>query len=250
MLRNSEYAQRMESNRWSMQPPKPELKIVDPNATCTTKTATLIRNPQASENHLEYRLPESYPSNDETFMTRPNFGRVSQPVPPLPDLRHLQITSSNENTPSTTWTQVSDQTFGIRMIPNAPTHPNMPSTSHNILPRASTHIASADSTPRIAENNLFQPKFYQHPLVSGTIPPTTLFTPVDELPARLPVRKPTASILSNGSSLVSNVPASSVGVLNGTLPAKKDPGEKNKVKFSDTVQVAVVPVSGFRFSSF
>ncbi|XP_055917753.1 WD repeat-containing and planar cell polarity effector protein fritz isoform X2 [Eupeodes corollae] len=265
--RNSDYGYHVEPNRWASSLAKPELTMVNPDVPCTSKAANLLRNSQVSqisqENNTDYRneSPQEY-LIEETYMPRPNlsnFGRISQNIaPPLPDLRHLQISSPSShdiNTSSTQWNQVPDQTLGIPMIPNAPTHPYMPSTSHNILPRASTHltgndasipapaaVASGVSSPRIPDHNVFQPKFYQHPLVSVTIPPTTMFTPIDELPARLPIRKPTASILSNGSSLVSNnTLGSNVNPVNGTMTTKKDPGEKNKVKFSDTVQVAVVP---------
>ncbi|XP_055837972.1 WD repeat-containing and planar cell polarity effector protein fritz [Episyrphus balteatus] len=251
-LRNSDYGFNEEANRWTGTIPKPEHTMVDPNIPGTSKAATLLRNSHSLENHSEYRndSPQDYMIEETTFMPRPNlsnFGRLSQNIPPpLPDLRHLQITSPNETSSTLQWAQVPDQTLGIPMIPNAPTHPYMPSTSHNILPRASTHLAGTNDSgsPRIPpdQSGGFQPKIYHHPLVSVTIPPTTMFTPIDELPVRLPIRKPTASILSNGSSLVSNnTLASNANTLNGTTTTKKDSGEKNKVKFSDTVQVAVVP---------
>ncbi|XP_037958125.1 WD repeat-containing and planar cell polarity effector protein fritz [Teleopsis dalmanni] len=97
----------------------------------------------------------------------------------------------------------------------------------------------------------YQPKFYQHPLVSGTIPPT-ITVAHDEQQKRLLTRKPTASILSNssvalnGSNAINTAIASNnVAVHNGSATlkdvSKNVAGEKNKVKFSDTVQVAVVP---------
>lgn len=106
----------------------------------------------------------------------------------------------------------------------------------------------------------YKPKYYQHPLVSGTIPPTLVVTTnSEEYQKRLLQKKPTASILSNsstqqhnGANLVNggsgatyanglNKDLQSGG--NGVGNGRNAAGEKNKVKFSDTVQVAVVPVS-------
>ena len=78
---------------------------------------------------------------------------------------------------------------------------------------------------------------HQYPLISGTIPSTTQSKMnFNTLPAPTmsPKKKdpslPTGSILSNPASNSSN-----------TMGGKKESGEKNKVKFSDTITVAVVP---------
>lgn len=103
----------------------------------------------------------------------------------------------------------------------------------------------------------YKPKYYQHPLVSGTIPPTLVVTTTsEEHQKRLLQKKPTASILSNsstqqqtGANLVNGGSgATYANGLNKELQSgggncRNAAGEKNKVKFSDTVQVAVVPVS-------
>ncbi|XP_023298264.2 WD repeat-containing and planar cell polarity effector protein fritz isoform X1 [Lucilia cuprina] len=100
--------------------------------------------------------------------------------------------------------------------------------------------------------NSYQPKFFQHPLVSGNIPSTgtTSLAPYsisnEEYQKVLLSKKPTASILSNGSAAQNG---SNTSVLSGNSGQngnikdgnKHSNGEKNKVKFSDTVQVAVVP---------
>lgn len=210
------------------------------------------------------------------------------PAPPLPDLRHLQISSpplqinstrlrnmTDDQQPnySILWQEVPDQTLGIPTLLNAPTNPYMPSTSHNILPRASAtnqnlnpqqnylHFAMTAPVTTISEYPIpslqrapaYQPKFYEHPLVSGTIPPSTVVTIQNEDPIKRPPKKPSASILSNGpGSTFLNGITLNHHVINidatpkeaSTMPStKRDSGEKNKVKFSDTVQVAVVPVS-------
>lgn len=143
----------------------------------------------------------------------------------------------------------------------------------------------------------YQPKFFQHPLVSGNIPPTSNntngnvyngalslaahSTSNEEYQKSLLSKKPTASILSNGggSSLQNghhhyhtshhfqaqqqqsqsqqqhqreiltqpmnhayhNAMVNPAGNMKDGS-GKSGTGEKNKVKFSDTVQVAVVPV--------
>lgn len=104
----------------------------------------------------------------------------------------------------------------------------------------------------------YQPKFFQHPLVSGNIPSTatTSLAPYsisnEEYQKVLLSKKPTASILSNGSathngsntSVLSGNSGGQNGITKDGGGGKNSSGEKNKVKFSDTVQVAVVPVSG------
>lgn len=80
---------------------------------------------------------------------------------------------------------------------------------------------------------------HQYPLISGTIPSTTqakMNYNTMPAPTISPLKKdptPTGSILSNPSNFSSNN-------ANGT-GNKKENGEKNKVKFSDTITVAVVP---------
>ncbi|XP_075152286.1 WD repeat-containing and planar cell polarity effector protein fritz isoform X2 [Haematobia irritans] len=98
---------------------------------------------------------------------------------------------------------------------------------------------------------VYQPRFFQHPMVSGTIPSSGTTSLAahsisnEEYQKVLLSKKPTASILSNGSTTQNSGSNSSVfGVQNGGNTkegGKHANGEKNKVKFSDTVQVAVVP---------
>lgn len=94
------------------------------------------------------------------------------------------------------------------------------------------------SPPPVAPAAAYQPKFYQHPLVSGNIPAMLPTVSSEDYQKRLLLKKPTASILSNPAN-----PAPSNGEAGGATPsAKSQTAEKNKVKFSDTIQVAVVPV--------
>ncbi|XP_073825532.1 WD repeat-containing and planar cell polarity effector protein fritz [Musca autumnalis] len=114
----------------------------------------------------------------------------------------------------------------------------------------------------IAPVAMYQPKFFQHPLVSGTIPSSSSSSgggggggtslaahsiSNEEYQKVLLSKKPTASILSNGSATQNGSNTSVLsgisGGQNGHIKdgGKNANGEKNKVKFSDTVQVAVVP---------
>ncbi|KAM7354410.1 WD repeat-containing and planar cell polarity effector protein fritz isoform 3-T3 [Cochliomyia hominivorax] len=119
--------------------------------------------------------------------------------------------------------------------------------------RAMQRTYQQPPTPIVPTNSSYQPKFFQHPLVSGNIPSTSTNTSLapysisnEEYQKILLSKKPTASILSNGSSAQNG---SNTSVLSGTSGqngnikdgSKHTNGEKNKVKFSDTVQVAVVP---------
>lgn len=78
---------------------------------------------------------------------------------------------------------------------------------------------------------------HQYPLISGTIPSTTQAKMnYSTLPAPMNLKNssgPTGSILTNPNNPGAN--NSSAG------NSRKESGEKNKVKFSDTITVAVVP---------
>lgn len=78
---------------------------------------------------------------------------------------------------------------------------------------------------------------HQYPLISGTIPSTTqakLDYSTMPVPTITPLKKDlvaTGSILTNAQSTTNS----------NTAGGRKENGEKNKVKFSDTITVAVVP---------
>jgi hypothetical protein len=94
---------------------------------------------------------------------------------------------------------------------------------------------------------------HQYPLISGTIPsanapvsnmslnnqPKVSFPPTygTQGPTNHKKKEATSSILSNSNS------SNSSAINNPNSANKKESGEKNKVKFSDTITVAVVPVS-------
>ncbi|XP_061402322.1 WD repeat-containing and planar cell polarity effector protein fritz [Musca vetustissima] len=129
---------------------------------------------------------------------------------------------------------------------------------------SSSSTTAATTTPStvlpIAPIAMYQPKFFQHPLVSGTIPSSASTSAAgtslaahsisnEEYQKVLLSKKPTASILSNGSttqngsntSVLSGISGAQNGNAKDSGGGKSSNGEKNKVKFSDTVQVAVVP---------
>ncbi|XP_058975877.1 WD repeat-containing and planar cell polarity effector protein fritz-like [Musca domestica] len=127
---------------------------------------------------------------------------------------------------------------------------------HAMASAAAPPTSSSSGVLPIAPIAMYQPKFFQHPLVSGTIPSsssgggTSLAAHSisnEEYQKVLLSKKPTASILSNGSTTQNGSNTSVLSGISGTQnghvkDGSKNPnGEKNKVKFSDTVQVAVVP---------
>ncbi|KAH8409427.1 hypothetical protein KR222_003795 [Zaprionus bogoriensis] len=141
-------------------------------------------------------------------------------------LKQLTANGSNGWSPD-----VPDQTVGLPM-------PSSPATRQLAAPFAEQTVLSpaAAAAPAPAPTPPYQPKFYQHPLVSGNIPamlPT--LSNNEDYQKRLLQKKPTASILSNAAAAQANGEAAT------TSSVKSAPAEKNKVKFSDTIQVAVVP---------
>lgn len=171
---------------------------------------------------------------------RPPLPKVSI-APPTSSLASLTLKSNSSLQQATAkslhpngnlWSQdVPDQTVGLPMasspLPRLPPS-NIPDQSAQ-LGQFSTMPASPPTT------GSYQPKFYQHPLVSGNIPAMLPSLTSEDYQKRLLQKKPTASILSNPAN-----PAPTNGEAPAT-PAKSQTAEKNKVKFSDTIQVAVVP---------
>ncbi|KAH8341506.1 hypothetical protein KR059_008795 [Drosophila kikkawai] len=151
--------------------------------------------------------------------------------------------SSNGNV----WSQdVPDQTVGLPMLSSPPSRPQpsliIPEQSPPLGPFNSlatspppplVSVVPVVSLASVPPANAYQPKFYQHPLVSGNIPAMLPTMSSEDYQKRLLLKKPTASILSNPAN-----PAPSNGE---ATSAKSQTAEKNKVKFSDTIQVAVVP---------
>ncbi|KAH8271671.1 hypothetical protein KR044_000746 [Drosophila immigrans] len=167
--------------------------------------------------------------------------------PPLPELRTSKLNSTSTanslvalaqksgshqalarpmNGPNgNVWSQdVPDQTVGLPL-------PSSPAQRQQAATFADPSAMQTQSIPP------YQPKFYQHPLVSGNIPAMLPMPTLnnEEYQKRLLLKKPTASILSNAA------PAQLNGESAAAPSVKATPTEKNKVKFSDTIQVAVVP---------
>ncbi|XP_037886123.1 WD repeat-containing and planar cell polarity effector protein fritz isoform X1 [Glossina fuscipes] len=190
-----------------------------------------------------------------------------------------QQTNGNSNDSATFKQRSADCTLSINTSsPYLQSPPNniviRPNVNNipNHLPAGYLHIATpvivADQAALATHRNYqqpqqlpiltipsYQPRFFQHPLVSGHIPPTPIASLAahsnsnEEYQKSLLSKKPSASILANGSmnqngGSNSSVLTQSSSLLNGIKEGNKNvTGEKNKVKFSDTVQVAVVPAS-------
>ncbi|KMY87507.1 WD repeat-containing and planar cell polarity effector protein fritz [Drosophila simulans] len=170
---------------------------------------------------------------------RPPLPKVSI-APPTSSLASLTLKSNslqpapakNHHPNGNVWSQdVPDQTVGLPM-PSSPL-PRLPPSS---IPDQSAQLGQFSTMPASPPPTAsYQPKFYQHPLVSGNIPAMLPSLTSEDYQKRLLQKKPTASILSNPAN-----PAPTNGEAPAT-PAKSQTAEKNKVKFSDTIQVAVVP---------
>ncbi|EDV57369.1 WD repeat-containing and planar cell polarity effector protein fritz [Drosophila erecta] len=170
---------------------------------------------------------------------RPPLPKVSI-GPPISSLASLTLKSNSlQQAPAKSlhsngnvWSQdVPDQTVGLPMASSP-----LPRLAPSSIPDQSSQLGQFSTMPAAPPPTAaYQPKFYQHPLVSGNIPAMLPSLTSEDYQKRLLLKKPTASILSNPAN-----PAPTNGEAPAT-PAKSQTAEKNKVKFSDTIQVAVVP---------
>lgn len=204
--------------------------------------------------------------------------KVPRPLPRVPQQQHKVIEivpkPPTRQMPSVDW-NVPDQTLGIPVIsPSASashlhsTQPNRSAFSYSMHPPPMSPMHMNSHAPPMMFNNkqfpLIKSKsmfnvasnmpqiIHQHPLVSGNIPPTSHFNDSYTLKknatssniagmAKAHVRPPNM----NAPSILSSPSTQSTGFLTSNASPKKENGEKNKVKFSDTVTVAVVPVCKF-----
>lgn len=209
---------------------------------------------------------------------------VTPPVTLLPWQQQLPadaITPNSINAPSATMlpriTTTASSSSAHTLLTVNSTHLQTITTNSNVIHHAIPAVITENSLPlqqkhmqplppsaltptsiaavSALQSGNYKPKYYQHPLVSGTIPPTLVVTTTsEEHQKRLLQKKPTASILSNSSTQQQNGAnlvnggsgATYANGLNKELQSgggncRNAAGEKNKVKFSDTVQVAVVP---------
>lgn len=206
----------------------------DAQITKPEKSAMDMKNKNASMSNLTSELTFqnlskfNYSSMDE-FNNNPSFNAASyqniqssvidivpKPSKALPDL---------------------DQTIGIPLTFDA-----VDNTGNafypSLGPQYSTvsHASNNNDVSNDYEYHQVPTTIHQYPLISGTIPSTTqakINYSTMPAPTMNPIKKdssagPTGSILS------------SAGNNTNTFGGKKENGEKNKVKFSDTVTVAVV----------
>lgn len=125
-----------------------------------------------------------------------------------------------------------DQTIGIPLA-----FDSVDNSGNTFYP---THYSAVNNNYEVSneyEYHQVPTTIHQYPLISGTIPSTTqskINYSTMPAPTMNPKKKdftgPTGSILTNAA----------VNNTNGS-GNKKESGEKNKVKFSDTITVAVVP---------
>lgn len=216
-----------------------------PDSACSQSSYSQSPSQQALKNYVP-PLPSFKSKVFNAEMIKINIPKPEL-RPPLPELRTSKLSSSSTATSLVAlaqksgsqgstkhmhsngngWSQdVPDQTVGLPMaLPSATPVQRQQSTSFG------------DQGTQQLVVPPYQPKYYQHPLVSGNIPAMMPALCNDDYQKRLLLKKPTASILSNAA------PAQQNGESTATSSVKTTPTEKNKVKFSDTIQVAVVPVS-------
>lgn len=102
--------------------------------------------------------------------------------------------------------------------------PGVPITHHRLIKSESMYNMTTPIVP---------PIIHQHPLISGNIPSIASIMPDSHNSKKL--SNPGGKKINATSSILSGQGQQSA------MNAKKDMSEKNKVKFSDTVTVAVVP---------
>lgn len=145
------------------------------------------------------------------------------------------------------WSEIPDQTIGIPLTFNHSNDQQPPIYwSSRIVPSA---LMKAESMYEINADSKLPPIVHQYPLVSGNIPNS--FSAATKYLNNSPIENqrkqqqfsmgarshiPSNSILSNGATM-------SVPMISGSsaVGIRKETGEKNKVKFSDTITVATVP---------
>ncbi|XP_053693139.1 WD repeat-containing and planar cell polarity effector protein fritz [Sabethes cyaneus] len=158
-------------------------------------------------------------------------------------------------------TNILDQTIGIPIMQDEPDLARRPRKQW-FTSQTQPQFRSIPSNSSSANANAPRTVIHQYPLISGNIPSKSQskfhhqqqqLDIIDR--TRYPTRRKeplvTASILSNSTnSSLSIMPGTSSGNFlqqhqqmggNSFVSARKESGEKNKVKFSDTVTVAVVP---------
>lgn len=128
-----------------------------------------------------------------------------------------------------------DQTLGIPL-----TFDTVDNTGNAFYPSLGPHYPTINNNTEVSndyEYHQVPTTVHQYPLISGTIPSTTQsklnFSTLPAASMNKNSSGPTGSILTNPSNSMANHSNAQAG--------KKENGEKNKVKFSDTITVAVVP---------
>lgn len=171
---------------------------------------------------------------------------------------------SQQHSMSTDWT-VPDQTLGIPLT-----------FSHNLSSYQTYVTAAPPSTPPssfynrsvIATSSSFMPKtllksqsmynitgttsspfVHQHPMMLAHIPPSGHNNNHFAIKKTSGYVSNTSSRLKDNVSIITASPSITSSILSGqqTVSPKKESGERNKVKFSDTVTVAVVPVKAYMY---
>ncbi|XP_055608329.1 WD repeat-containing and planar cell polarity effector protein fritz [Uranotaenia lowii] len=188
---------------------------------------------------------------DNPASSRPNPSAAGSSQHVVIDVIPKPVNPPNSmNYPPTT--NILDQTIGIPIVQDEPDFARRPrkawfTSQPSQQFRSIPNTANANNAPRTV--------IHQYPLISGNIPskfPQSKSQSLDvtDRGRFLQRRKePSASILSNSTNSSGSAQAGpstsgysqQPGSSSSSSSAKKESGERNKVKFSDTVTVAVVP---------
>lgn len=208
-----------------------------PEATIKTSTASKKKNSSMSNLTSELTFQNlskfNYSSMDE-FNNNPSSSTFN------PLAYHSQQLSVIDIVPKPSKSVPDlDQTIGIPL-----TFDTVDNTGNAFYPSLGPQYPSSTINNNEVSNDYeyhqVPTTIHQYPLISGTIPSTTqakMNYSTLPAPTMNPKKKdpsaPTGSILSNPSNSAASNSHANVN--------KKESGERNKVKFSDTITVAVVP---------
>ena len=216
--------------------PKPELTVKSERSqTMKKKNASMtnLSNELTFQNINKF----NYTSMDE-FNNNPTYNPLGMPSQHL-----IQSHSVIDIVPNPKGKPDLDQTIGIPLTYDTTEHQN--NVAGNYFQPTAGASASYYNNNEIKNEYDYQipTTVHQYPLISGTIPtsigsqakmtlPPSYQTTVSS-PKKKDPSVPTSSILSTSNN--SNTTNAS------NANSKKESGEKNKVKFSDTVHISVVP---------
>lgn len=216
--------------------------IADPHAAAAT-----LKTDQATKTSTTHKKKNASTSNLTSELTFQNLSKFNyssmDEVNNNPNINPLAHSNAQHSVidivpkPSKILPDI-DQTIGIPL-----TYDAVDNTANAFYPSLGPQYNLSNNNNDVSndyEYHQVPTTIHQYPLISGTIPSrtqakmnySTLPAPTMSPMKKDPSAGPTGSILTNTSNPTNN---------SNAFGGKKENGEKNKVKFSDTITVAVVP---------